>query len=58
MPTNTEIRVMQKTLLFKLLLLKKELGGNKNFNVLIAETKAAMESEDVAYVEKMIKELD
>jgi len=57
MATNLEIRLVQKTSLFKLLKLKKENGEVKGLDEVIIETKTAMEAEDVAYVEKMIAEL-
>jgi len=57
MATNNEIRVYQKDTLFKLLVLKKEEGETKGLNKLIIQTKAVMEAEDVAYVEKMVAEL-
>lgn len=58
MPSNMEIRVWQKNSLFKLLKLRKETGGSKELDALIIETEATMEAEDVAYVEKKIKQLD
>jgi len=57
MATSNEIRVYQKDMLFKLLVLKKEAGETKELNKLIIQTKAVMEAEDVAYVEKMVEEL-
>ncbi|MCL2633541.1 MAG: hypothetical protein FWD34_03395 [Oscillospiraceae bacterium] len=57
MPSTTEIRVWQKTSLFKLLKLEKELGKSDALGNLILAEKAGMEAEDVAYVEKMITQL-
>ncbi|MCL1819343.1 MAG: hypothetical protein FWG36_01660 [Oscillospiraceae bacterium] len=61
MPSNMEMRVMQKTALFDLLKLKrdnKKAGINLEGLVeLIIKTEATMEAEDVAYVEKKIAEL-
>jgi len=62
MANAIEIRTTQKTTLFKFLKLEKE---NKKAGIevkglkdLIIEAKTAMEAEDVAYVEKMIAELN
>ncbi|MCL1819938.1 MAG: hypothetical protein FWG36_04695 [Oscillospiraceae bacterium] len=61
MPTNLEMRVMQKTALFDLLELKRdnEKAGVKVEGLLklIIRTEATMEAEDVAWVEKKIAEL-
>ncbi|MDR2531597.1 MAG: hypothetical protein LBC82_02005 [Oscillospiraceae bacterium] len=62
MPSNLETRVMQKTNLFDLLILKKD-NEKKGIHVdgldkLIVKTEAIMEAEDVAYVEKKIAQLD
>ena len=57
MATSTEIRTELKASLFELLQLKKEEGETKGLNNLIIKTKAKMEQEDVAWVEKMIGEL-
>ncbi|MDR2558270.1 MAG: hypothetical protein LBC86_01810 [Oscillospiraceae bacterium] len=63
MASGTEIRTAQKEKLFDLLKLKKVLEkNNASINLdalseLIIRTKASMEAEDVAYVEKMIAEL-
>ena len=57
MATNNELRSSQKALLFKLLMLKKEITNNKTLDIAIVEAKATMEAEDAAYVEKMIAEL-
>jgi len=57
-----EIRVLQKSELFDLLKLKRDndnTGNNlKGLNDLITKKKAVMEAEDVAYVEKMVAELE
>lgn len=58
MPLGTEIRVIQKTNLFKFLKLKKD-NDEKNIDVIgldvmIMELKTAMEQEDVALVEKIL----
>jgi len=56
-----ELRVIQKAFYYDLLLLKTEYekeGTVKGLVGLINKTKATMEAEDVAYVEKMIEELD
>ncbi|MCL2637951.1 MAG: hypothetical protein FWD48_06210 [Oscillospiraceae bacterium] len=62
MASNVEIRVIQKTELYDLLALKKQNDKNGikvgGLNELINKKKATMEAEDVAYVEKMIAELD
>jgi len=63
MASSIEIRTTQKDKLFDLLKLKKVLlKDNATINLdalndLIVKTKAIMEAEDVAYVEKMIAEL-
>ncbi|MCL1821007.1 MAG: hypothetical protein FWG36_10190 [Oscillospiraceae bacterium] len=61
MPTNLEMRVMQKTALYELLKLKRdnEKSGNKVDGLfdLINKTEATMEAEDVAWVEKKIAKL-
>jgi len=62
MATGIEIRTTQKAVLFDLLTLKKQMEdekdsvGYKGLLQLIKKTKAMMEQEDVAYVEKMINE--
>jgi predicted O-linked N-acetylglucosamine transferase (SPINDLY family) len=62
MASGTEIRTAQKDKLFDLLILKKDMKNEnpgiclKALNRMITKTKAAMEAEDVAYVEKMIAE--
>jgi hypothetical protein len=64
MASGTEIRTGQKEKLFDLLKLKKVLmKDNPTINIdalneLIVRTKASMEAEDVAYVEKMLAELN
>ena len=59
MPTNSEMRSMQTTQLFELLLLKKENKGLeiKRLEELIAKTEAGMTKEDVAWVEQKIEKL-
>ena len=59
MPTNLEMRVIQKTSLYKLLKFKSansEVTGIIGLDELIKETKVAMEAEDIAFVEKIIAE--
>ena len=61
MPSNTELRAMQKTTLHHLLLIKHELD-KKNITATeldkyISVTIAAMEAEDVAYVQKVLERL-
>ena len=57
MPTNMEMRVLQKDSLFELLELKRNIGASDALDNLILKTKAKMEAEDVAYVEKMVSQL-
>jgi hypothetical protein len=63
MASGIEIRTTQKNALFELLMLKREmLNEDSNANIkyldrLIIKSKAVMEAEDVAYVEKMIAEI-
>jgi len=63
MASSIEIRTTQKAALFDLLVIKAEMEKERNetdfkwLNKLIVKTKAVMEAEDVAYVEKMIEEL-
>ncbi|MCL1819823.1 MAG: hypothetical protein FWG36_04095 [Oscillospiraceae bacterium] len=61
MPSNMEMRTMQKTALYDLLKLKRDNEKSENkvegLFELINKAKATMEAEDVAYVEKMIAEL-
>lgn len=54
MPNMMEMRSAQKTLLFDLLLLKKDVKDNPRLNEMISRTEAGMEEEDVAWVEKMV----
>ena len=59
MATSLEIQVEQKKRLFQLLSLKK-INANivvKGLDELIIATKAEMQQEDVAWVEKMVAEL-
>ena len=55
MPTNNELRSMQKRSLHQLLMIKK---NQEKLDEYINVTKTEMDAEDVAYVEKMIKELE
>lgn len=63
MATNAELKIVQKTALYDLLTLKTDMeeadkaGSLVLLNKLINKTKAVMDSEDVAYVEKMLSEL-
>ena len=59
MATSLEIQVEQKKRLFQLLSLKKINSGIvvKGLEELIIATKAEMQQEDVAWVEKMVAEL-
>jgi hypothetical protein len=56
MATSIEVQVEQKRRLYQLLKLKKDNEGYevKGLNELINATKAEMQQEDVAWVEKMI----
>jgi hypothetical protein len=58
MATNVEVQVEQKKRLYQLLTLKKDNEGLniKGLNELIKATKAEMQQEDVAWVEKMVAE--
>jgi hypothetical protein len=60
MATNAELRVVQNMGLFKLKKIKKDNPGVKviGLDEAIAEAKSCMPAEDVAYVEKMVDELD
>jgi len=61
MATNMEIRVVQKSNLFELLMFKdtSEKAGKtiEGFDVLISKARVAMEEEDIAIVEKEIAKL-
>ena len=57
MPTNLEIKTSLKTQLFDLLKRQKETGDTTILQPLILKTMAAMEQEDVAYVEKLVEKL-
>lgn len=62
MAANTEIKTVQKTALFDLLKLiydnqKSRVSLEVGLKELIIKMKAAMDAEDVAYVEKIIAEL-
>ena len=59
MATSLEIQVEQKKRLFQLLSLRKNNPGVlvKGLDELIIATKAEMQQEDVAWVEKMVAEL-
>jgi len=59
MASNSEMRIAQKEKLYDLLKLRAD---NENIKInglkeVIVRAKAAMEAEDVAYVEKMLEEL-
>jgi len=58
MPTNIEVQVEQKKRLYNYLTLKKENSDLKikGLNELIKATKAEMQQEDVAWVEKIVSE--
>lgn len=59
MPSMTELRTIQKSTLFDLLKLKKELQLDaKPLNDLILKSIVVMDEEDVAWVEKQIANLD
>jgi len=62
MASGMEIRTVQKAELYDLLMLKKQNDKDgikvSGLNELINKKEAAMEAEDVAYVEKKIAELD
>ena len=57
MPTNNELRATQKSTLYRLLLIKKEIEDSKSkaLTDFIGATMAEMDAEDVAYVEKLIE---
>ena len=59
MATNLEVQVSQKQRLFMLMKLKVRNEGKKinELDDMIVAAKAEMTQEDVAWVEKMIKEL-
>ena len=57
MPTNLEIRTYQKAQLFDLLKLLRDNKENEALIFLTLKTMAAMEQEDVAYVEKLVEKL-
>ena len=62
MATNLEIKVVQKSTLFDLLIVKKEVeasGGtlSPEFLKMLARAEATMDEADVAWVEKKISEL-
>jgi len=57
MATTMEIRIVQKTMLFELLMLKKEMAyDNARLNEMISKLMAAMEKEDVSYVRENVKD--
>ena len=62
MPTNLVMRIMQKTALYDLLMLKRDNAQQgitvKGLTELINRAEAVMEAEDVAWVEKKIAELN
>ncbi|MDR2532285.1 MAG: hypothetical protein LBC82_05520 [Oscillospiraceae bacterium] len=59
MASSIEIQVEQKKRLFQLLKLEKDNAGYevKGLSEAIIATKAEMQQEDVAYVEKMVAQL-
>jgi len=58
MPSNTEVRKTQKELLFDLLMLRRDAKLTiPRLTEMIARQEAAMEEEDVAWVEKKIAQL-
>ena len=59
MPTNLELRAIQKRALHSLLLVKHEAKNVelKELDKLINATIAEMEAEDVAYVKQIVREL-
>ena len=60
MPSTQEIDTIQKERLYDLLMLEKLNKGNKVFGLArqITRAKAPMKKEDIAYVVKLIDELD
>ena len=55
MANITEIRSMQKTWYFKLLMIKAEVGlSSKQLTETIAELESAMEAEDMAHVREIV----
>ena len=62
MPSNIEMRSAQRTSLFDLLKLKRDMAKEgisfPGLEALIIKAEAAMEEEDVALVEKKIAQLD
>ena len=58
MANITEIRSMQKTWYFKLLMIKSEVGlTSKQLVETIAELESAMEVEDMAHVREIVNEI-
>ena len=57
MPTNIELRAIQKRNLHHLLRIKRELGNvpSNELDHYISVTMAEMEAEDVAYVQKIVE---
>jgi len=58
MATNLEVQVEQRRRLYQLLKLKKDNPGMeiKGLDEFIKQTRAEMQQEDVAWVEKMVAE--
>ena len=59
MPSEKEMRAQQRTLLYDLLKLQKDMmqgKGDESLTELIRRARVAMEEEDVALVEKMAQE--
>ena len=57
MPTTSEIRIEQKRKLFQLMSLRRTIPENIELNNLIIAVEAEMDEEDVAWVEKKVKQL-
>ena len=61
MPTNNELKTIQKQTLHKYLLIKHDLRSrnieSKPLEETISETIAGMDAEDVAYVQKVVEKL-
>jgi len=58
--TDRELRTNQKTLLIKLYRIQRELDGKglkvDSFDELLKESKAGMDGDDIAWVEKILDE--
>ena len=58
MANLTEIKSMQKTWYFKLLMIKAEMGPtSKRLLETIAELESSMEAEDMAHVREIVNEI-